>query len=240
MLDDETLEIMLGPGTMPGTEVTQELEVTKVIAFGASALGLPPHLKDDPILTMPEPHPTTPSLFEHAFHDRPVYYPPRPTKRPKAAPIRARDHVLAALTGGVLLLGISTYVLVQSGWNSELPVSEQQRLHPSPTMSIPDESVVRPRAPESPVTSETPGPSHIPGNIGRRPQVPVSPSSAPVVAPTTPETATSASTPPQEPTGTPTIVDPPTASHPTPTPTRSTALPSPSPTCRLLCVLESP
>lgn len=190
MLDDDTLEIYLGPGTMPGTETTMELPALDPVTQEVPH-ELPPHLANDPILTMPEPHATTPSLFEHAYHGKPVYYPARPMKAPRV-PVKPKDHALAALAGAVILAGVCTAVLVHSGWNSSLPVSEQQRLHPSPTMSIPDESLPLDAAgdsPQSPVTSDTASPSHIPSHIARRPQVPLS-------APSSAQTSPSADTAP--------------------------------------------
>lgn len=263
MLEDETIEVILGPGTMPGTEKTQELPVVSM----EQPHELPPHLAHDPILTMDAPVQAHPSLFDQTFGHRPVFYPARPLKAPRI-PVRPRDHLLHALAAGVIVMTVATAVLVESGFNSGLPQSEQQRLHPSPAFTVPDPSLSV-RAPVDPVTSS---PSHIPryasptgavepvhpdsGSLAAPESSSVSPQGAatpespesprpswspsqPPVQVTTPLSPSPTQTePPQDPTGVPTAPTAPSGSTaPTGPPSASvTATPSP---CRVLCVRDS-
>lgn len=231
MLDDDTIEVMLGPGTMPGTEITQELP--KVIALGASALPLPAHLANDPILTMPAPKATHPSLFDHTFGGRPTYYPARPHKAPRV-PVRPRDHLLAALGGAVILLSVATVVLVESGFNSGLPQSEQERLNPPTAVSTPAD----PGTSQGPVIPAVPSasPSHIPHHIRQAPPAPVSrPSRVPAVSSTAPASH-APSTPSSSPSSSP---SPSTSPSSSPSPTASPSAPpstTPTPTAPTISV----
>lgn len=248
MLDEDTIEVMLGPGTMPGTERTQELPVISV----EEPHELPPHLAHDPILTMEAPKATTPSLFDHTFGHRPTFYPARPHKAPRI-PARPRDHVLAGLTIAVVAMGIATVMLVESGFNSGLPQSEQERLHPSPTLSVPDESMALPDPSSSapgPVTSSTASPSHIPAHVApvrpvesisrRRLPIPATTPSRPLQAPSTGSVSPSPSlspsvspTPSQSPSASPSASS--SSGTPSATPSSPTATATPS-SCPVLCV----
>lgn len=245
MLDDDTLEIMLGPGTMPGTEITQELPVLSVPEFR----GLPPHLAGDPILTMDVPHATHPSLFDHAFGpDAPRMLPGRPMRSPRV-PIRARDHVLAAMAASVILLGVASYVMVRSGWRADMPQGEQDPVtaeravsaSPGPgTRGIPALPVRSPsvapsapgpsRSPQAPSASlaaspSAPGPMAVPRHSWTLPavRVSVSPQGLP---PDIPSPSASPSSLP--PTASPTASPSSPSSSPLPSPSSSAPVP-PSP-----------
>lgn len=143
MDDDDTIETLLGPGQMPGTEVTHEIPVLITPEFQP----LPAHLANDPILSMCLPHPTTVSLFEHEYGpDAPRMIPGRPLKGPRIR-ITARDHVLAAMAATVLLMGAGAYVMVESGWRADMPQSQESpdpgpmvtaELSPAPQSSTQD------------------------------------------------------------------------------------------------------
>lgn len=210
MLDDDTIEVLLGPGTMPGTEITQELPIIAV----AEPHPLPAHLANDPILTMEAPKATVPSLFDHTFGDRPAFYPARPHKAPRV-PIRPKDHLLAALGAGVIVMGIATVILVESGYNSGLPQSEQERLHHHSVASAPADSGIS-QVPG--ISSPSPSPSAIPRHIRQAPPAPLSRHhETPMVLahPRTSSESHSALPSPSAPTP-----------HPSPSPTQSTTPPS--------------
>jgi hypothetical protein len=220
MLDDDTLKIPLVPGIMPGTEITLELPVIQVMPVQP----LPAHLANDPILTMPAPKATHPSLFDHTFGDRPTYYPARPHKAPRV-PVRPRDHLLAALGGGVILLSVATVVLVESGFNSGLPQSEQERLNPPTAVSAPAD----PGISQGPVIPAMPSasPSHIPHHIRQAPPAPVSRPSRVLAVPThsqVPSTPHSASPSPSSASPSPSSPSP-SPSTPAPSTTPSTPAP---------------
>jgi hypothetical protein len=221
MLDDDTIEVALGPGTMPGTEITHELPVITAPLLQS----IPAHLADDPILTMDAPRATHPSLFDHAFGDRPVFYPARPHKAPRV-PVKARDHLLAALGGGVVLLGIATVVLVESGYNSGLPQSEQERLHPRTVATAPAD----PGISQVPlVPSAAPSPSSIPRHIRQAPPAPASRHIRPLAAPVRPHTSPAPSSAPPSPSGSPSQSQSPSPSPSSPTPSPSAATPTRDP-----------
>lgn len=219
MLDEDTIEVALVPGVMPGTETTQELPLTEAVTIPAMPV-LSPSLAADPILTMPPPHETHPSLFEHYYGNRPAFYPPRPHKPPRTVhPHRHSNQVLSALGGGVVLLGAATYVMVQSGWHSQLPQSEQQRLKPEHTVQAPVSPAPRVPATAAPRHSRVPviprtSPAHIPSpspsaTVTEAPTSPVTPSvptKAPSASPGPSQTQTSpvpSHSPSQGPSGSP-------------------------------------
>lgn len=155
MLDDDTIEMLLGPGTMPGTEDTLTMPVIVVgpyTSYMPDTVDLPPgcpphpgvpplprHLMGDPILEMAKPQ--SRSAWDTYFADRPTHIPGRPLRGPRMR-ITWRDQLLAAMGAGVVLLALAAYVEVHEGWNAEMPSQSRP--------------VVSPYTPESPGTSEDP------------------------------------------------------------------------------------
>lgn len=239
-MDDDTLEILLGPGTMPGTEITQELPVLITEEFQP----LPPHLANDPILTMPAPHATHPSLFDHVYGPgAPRMLPGKPMKRPRV-PIRARDHVLAALGAGVVVLSVASYVLVESGWRSGMPESQRSQTSVSAPVTTRSPATREPDISQSPVTPVTHSiPGGVPVVLHARPQpaqhstAPVSPRSAPTPS-TPPPSPVRSAVEPSTPPPSPALSTPHSSLTPSPTVSAATGTPSPSPS--IVIVLPPP
>lgn len=236
MLDDETIEMLLGPGIMPGTEITWELPVVMTPEFEE----LPPDLAQDPIVTMAAPQAVYTVLFDHYYGRHPQMIPARPHRSPRV-PLRPRDHLLAALGAGVIVLGAATYLLVHSGWRADLPRSEQERLKAAHTLTAP---VLPPITPVRPSLTPPASAGHIAVPAPRPRRTHSTPSSSPSLTrttpsalPTTPEPSQAPPSPSPSPTpsvGPPVApVEPAPSASPTPTPT-------PTPSSPVVIVLPSP
>lgn len=245
-MDDDTIEIWLGPGTMPGTEDTLELPLLPVISQEPvlpvvevpegippcpRVPPLPPELMNDPILDMVPPQQK--SAVDTYFPDGLPHIPGRPLKGPRVR-ITWRDHVLAAMAAGVLVLGTLSYVAVSSGWRSGMP----QQARPVQTVMV-TVTVTPSPDPGTPQPSRTSMPSPSPVMHRAVPHGPVRPRhtlappvmpSAPAVSPRRPSSSVSA--PPTSSTSSTPSWSPEPSPSPSPSPSASgtsTGTPSPEP-----------
>jgi hypothetical protein len=207
----------------PDLEITQKVVIPTGPGIPEYPV-LPPHLIRDPILGMEEPQEHATTMFEHYYGPRPKLVPPRPHRGPRM-PLTRRDHALAALAASVVVLGSAAFVVVQTGWDAQMPESRQTQLPAVPgtpgNSPLPRTPAPVPSTPLQEVGSASP--AHIPAPVS-----PASPSASPspsagIRGPVSSPSPTSAPTTPQEPsgpTGGPTQPSQPTGpSQPSSTPT---------------------
>lgn len=211
----------------PDDAVTQEIPsipVVPLVPLLPEMPVLPPHLINDPILTMDAPHLVHTPLFDHYYGRHPAMRPPRPTKGPRM-PIRRGDHLLAAMAASVVVLGFASYAMVRSGWRSDMPQSRES--------VVPVVTREYPQGPEPSTQSyAAPAPSVLPSSpavIAVPLSAPSAPSVSPGASPSPVEDSPEPTAPVQAPTTAPQPSSAPTPiSTPVPTPTGGTGSPSPS------------
>lgn len=203
----------------PDSVVTQEIPAMPV---------LPPHLARDPILTMPPPELHHTSILDYC-QPCPRFRPPVKRPAPSRRPGHTKDRVLAAMAAGVVVMGVATYVMVESGWRSDMPQSQSS---PVPQVS---RQYTDSRPPADP--SVDPGkdrhqegrtsPAYIPQELPADPRPAPASSPAPQVSqpPARPSTAPSG---PAGPSVSPTVPVPPVSVSPS-LPAVPTGEDSPSP-----------
>lgn len=160
----------------PDFEVTQEIPVVGDTIGMPVVKPLPPHLIQDPILTMGAPEPHQVCLFDDFFGRQPRFRPPKPSRPPYVLPqyrparthrIPRQDKVLIGLAATVVLMGMTTYGLVRAGWRADIP-QESRPAAQALGMSSPPAA----HAPGQPGPSRVPVPSRSPRRARSVPRAP--------------------------------------------------------------------